>query len=120
MIPDPHSLIACRLFRAKIKCSCASYLLLSTKITIIASNVIAWEPRLFLKPGRKYSPWEPRLFLKPGRKYSHGTNVYSIHDCALVLRPASLQRGGYPCDWPQDLRHSATTSSSASGNNGRE
>jgi len=45
-------------------------LLLSTRITTIASNVIAWGPR---------------LFLKPGRKYSHGTNVYSTFDCALVL-----------------------------------
>jgi len=98
-------LIASRLFRAKIKCSCASYLLLSTKITTIASNVIAWEPR---------------LFLKPGRKYSHGTNVYSIFDCALVLRPTSYQRGGCPGDWPLDLRHSTTTPSSVSGNNGRE
>ena len=66
-------------------------MLTTKKTTNNASNSIAWEPRLFLKPG-----W----------KYSHGANVRSIYDCTLVLRPASLQRGGYPGDLPLDLRHS--------------
>jgi len=49
--------------------------------------------------------WEPRLFQKPGRKYSHGNNVLSIGN-HLELRPAGFPGGGYPGDLLLELRHS--------------